>query len=102
MEGSTDEHFLSDEASNLMLKKWAALSLHLSSAAEDDIEGENESTQLNHLEMLDQRSDCASLVKSCNTFSMFATFILSLKKDIKHLINMLEPKQETLFDALEK
>jgi len=102
VEGSTDEHFLSEEASNLILQKCAALSLHLSSAAEDDIEDENESTQLHPLEILDQRSDWISLVKSCSTFSMFAIFLLSLKKDIKHLINILKPKQEILFDSLKK
>ena len=78
------------------------MSLHLSSTAEDGIEDENESTQLHPLEILDQRSDWTSLVKSWNTFSMFAILLLSLKKDIKHLINILEPKQEILFDSFKK
>ena len=78
------------------------MSLHLSSTAEDDIEDENESTQHHPLEIPDQRSDWTSLVKSWNTFSMFSMLILSLKKDIKHLINILEPKQEMLFDSFKK
>ena len=78
------------------------MSLHLSSTAEDDIEDENESTQHHLLEIMDQRSDWASLVKYWNTFSMFVMLLLSLKKDVKHLINILEPKQETLFDSFKK
>ena len=97
-ENTTDEHFLTEEASIMVLQRCAALSLHLSSAAEDD-EGKDDA--LNPLVIQDERSDWISFVKSsCTNFSMLAIVLLSFKKDVLDLIGLLSDKQDLLLDAI--